>query len=189
MARDPRKNSAFDSGMRGREKPKVDSGNTGGDRGGRGPDGGAGSESKQMAGKTVGDANGIDHTDPVYSSGMRGLERPKQKSAAGGANKEVKGPEVAGNRQEGDSHVGEPMGHNDAQRGVRHGVSESSMRDSGENAYAMGNDGNAVNSSEAAAEGHEPSGEGILGEEDDTHINIRIPKASLKKKNSGLQTS
>ena len=33
------------------------------------------------------------------------------------------------------------------------------------------------------------AGDGILGEEDDTHINIRIPKASLKKKAGGLQTS
>jgi hypothetical protein len=53
----------------------------------------------------------------------------------------------------------------------------------------MGNNGNAVNSSEAAAAGHDPSGEGILGEEDDTHINIRVPKSSIRKKAAGLQAS
>ena len=53
----------------------------------------------------------------------------------------------------------------------------------------MGPDGSNTNSTELAAEGKEPEGEGILGEEDDTHINIRIPKASLKKKNPGLQTN
>lgn len=184
MARDPRKNSAFDSGMRGREKPKVAE-----SHGRTAVNDNPGAESVQAAGKTVGDPGGVDHMDSAYSSGMRGMEKPKQKSAEGDANKEVKGPEVAGNRQEGDTHVGEPMGHNDAERGVRHGVSEGTMRGTGEDAYHMGNDGNAVNSSEAAAEGHQPSGEGILGEEDDTHINIRIPKASLKKKNPGLQTN
>jgi hypothetical protein len=192
MARDPRKNSAFDSGMRGREKPKVQSGNTGGDRGARGPDGSSGGESVQEAGKTIGDPNGIDHMDSAYSSGMRGMEKPKQKGAESGANKEVQGPEVAGNRQEGDSHIGEPRGEeswspND--RGPKKGVNDGQVRGTAEDAYKMGNDGNAVNSSEEAALGHEPQGEGILGEEDDTHINIRIPKASLKKKASGLQTN
>lgn len=189
MARDPRKNGAFESGMRGREKPKVQSGNTGGDRGGRGPDGASGSEHHQQPGHVVGDPNGIDHMDSAYSSGMRGMERPKQKLASSGANMEPDGATAPGNKQAKDTHVGEPMGHNDAERGVRHGVSESHVRGTGEDAYEMGNDGNAVNSSEAAAEGHEPSGDGILGEEDDTHINIRVPKASIRKKAGGLQTS
>jgi len=37
-----------------------------------------------------------------------------------------------------------------------------------------------------AAQGNDPDSNGILGEEDDTHINIRIPKASLKRKQSGM---
>ena len=192
MARDPRKNSAFESGLRGREKPKVESGNTGGDRGARGPDGGSGSESKMMAGRTVGDPNGIDHTDPAYSSGMRGLERPKQKPASGGANEEPRGAVVSGNRQEANTHVGEPAGEQSwspDDRGPKKGVNDGHLRQRAEDAYRMGNDDNAVNSSEEAAQGEEPQGEGILGEEDDTHINIRIPKASLKKKNPGVQSN
>lgn len=184
MGRDPRGNSAFESGMRGREKPKIQ-----GSHGRNAVNDSPGGESRQAAGKTVGEPGGIDQTDAAYSSGMRGMEKAKQKSAEGGANQQMQGSQAAGNRQEADTHVGEPMGHNDAERGVRHGVSGSTMRGSGEQAYGMGNNGNAVNSSESAAEGHEPDGEGILGEEDDTHINIRIPKASLKRKASGLQTS
>lgn len=184
MARDPRKNSAFDSGMRGREKPKVaDS------HGKNAVNDNAGGESVQGAGKTIGEPGGIDQTDSAYSSGMRGMEKPKQKAASGPGNLQPKGGEVAGNRQEANSTVGDPAGHNDAGRGERKGIGDSILRSTASDAYRMGNDGDAVNSSEEAALGHEPQGEGILGEEDDTHINIRIPKASLKKKNPGLQTN
>jgi hypothetical protein len=68
MTRDPRKNSAFDSGMRGREKPKV--ADTHGDT--RVNDN-AGGESKQAAGKTVGNPGGEDLS--AYTSGMRGPEK------------------------------------------------------------------------------------------------------------------
>lgn len=184
MARDPRKNSAFDSGMRGREKPKVEDAH-----GQNAVNDNAGGESKQGPGKSIGEPGGVDHTDAAYSSGMRGMEKPKQKTAAAGANEEVRGSVVAGNRQEANTHVGEPSGHNDAGRGERKGFGDQQAKKKASDAYSMGNDGNAANSSETAAEGEEPSGDGILGEEDDTHINIRIPKASLKRKNSGLQTS
>jgi len=178
MARDPRKSSAFDSGMRGREKPKADASNS------AQPDGAAGSESKQAPGKTVGDAGGVDLS--AYTSGMRGIEKPKQKDAAGSATQQPKAGEVAGNRQTPHSTVGKPGGHDDAGQGNRSGVTAASARAKATDAYSMGNDGNAANSSEEAASGNEPNGEGILGEEDDTHINIRIPKASLKKKQSGM---
>ena len=192
MARDPRKNSAFESGMRGREQPKVESGNTGGDRGGRGPDGKSGSEHHQRAGMTVGDANGIDHTDPVYSSGMRGVERPKQKPASGAANLEPDGAMQKGNHQKPGTHIGEPRGEQSwsaDDKGPKKGVTDEEARARGEESYELGRNQNAANSSERAAEGEEPEGEGILGEEDDTHINIRIPKASLKKKSPGVQMS
>ena len=178
--RDPRKNSAFESGMRGREKPKVQE-----SHGGTKVNDNAGGESRQEAGKTIGEPGGVDHTDSAYSSGMRGMERPKQKSAAAGANKEVRGSEVAGNRQEPDTHVGDPAGHNDAERGARKGVHDSHLHATAKEAYELGIPGN---STEEAAD-YQPGGEGIIGEEDDTHINVRIPKASLKKKNPGLQTS
>jgi hypothetical protein len=187
MARDPRKAGAFESGMRGKEKPKVESGNTGGERGARVPDGGTGSESRQAAGKTVGDAGGVDLS--AYTSGMRGTEKPMQKSASGDANLFAEaGSKMGGESKQGpNTIVGHPKGHNDAGKGPRKGVDDGTLRSKAEDAYHMGNDGNAVNSSEEAAQGHEPSGEGILGEEDDTHINIRIPKASLKRKNPGMQ--
>lgn len=184
MARDPRKGGAFDSGMRGREKPKVESGNVGGDRGSRGPDAGAGSESKQMPGKTVGDAAGVDLS--AYTSGMRGIEKPKQKAVDGVGTQQPKAGTVAGNRQTPHSTVGNPAGHDDAGHGARRGVADSHLKKTGTDAYTMGLPGN---NTEAAAAGEEPSGDGILGEEDDTHINIRIPKASLKKKQSGMAGS
>jgi hypothetical protein len=187
MARDPRKGGAFESGMRGKEKPKVESGNTGGDRGARGPDGGAGSEDRQAAGKTVGDSNGVDLS--AYTSGMRGMEKPKQKGAANQASEQVKGRSGGESRQGPDAIVGQPEGHTEAGKGNRTGVSDGTARSAAQDAYAMGRNDDAANSSELAAEGKEPQGDGILGEEDDTHINIRIPKASLKRKASGVQTN
>lgn len=188
MARDPRKAGAFDSGMRGKEKPKVE-GNTGGDRGARGPTGGTGSETHQAAGKTVGDSAGVDLS--AYTSGMRGIEKPKQKAASGDANKFAEeGSTMGGESKQGPSTiVGQPKGHNDAGKGARKGIDDGALRSKASDAYEMGRNSSAVNSSEEAAQGHEPSGDGILGEEDDTHINIRIPKASLKRKQHGLQTN
>jgi hypothetical protein len=182
MARDPRKNSAFDSGMRGREKPKVQEAH-----GSTKVNDNAGGENKQGAGKTIGTPGGVDLS--AYSSGMRGIEKPKQKSAADGATY-GQGKEGAGggeNKQAPDTRVGNPDGHNDAARGKRHGVDEGGMRNAGSDAKKLGIPGN--NTEEASQSAH-PEGEaGILGDEDDTHINLRIPKASLKKKNPGLQTN
>jgi hypothetical protein len=178
MARDPRKSSAFDSGMRGKEKPKADASAT------AQPDGASGSESRQAAGKTVGDAGGVDLS--AYTSGMRGREKAKQKDAAGAATQQPKAGEAGGNKQQPHSTVGKPGGHSEAGKGDRSGVSAGSARSAAADAYGMGRNDNAANSSEEAAAGHEPSGEGILGEEDDTHINIRIPKSSLKRKQSGM---
>ncbi len=186
MARDPRKSGAFESGMRGKEKPKVESGNTGGDRGARGPAGGTGSESVQAPGKTVGDSAGVDLS--AYTSGMRGAEKPKQKAASGDANMFAEeGSKMGGESKQGpNTIVGHPKGHDDAGQGARKGVTDSHLKKTGQDAYGLGTPGN---NTEAAAAGEEPSGEGILGEEDDTHINIRIPKASLKRKASGIQGS
>lgn len=180
MARDPRKSSAFDSGMRGKDKPKV-SGNVGGDKGGRGPSGSSGSEDKQEAGKTVGDANGVGLD--AYSSGMRGNEKPKQKSAARDANQQVSGSAGGENKQGASTKVGEPAGHDDAAEGQRKGFSDSEAQSKASGAYKPGTPGN---NTEAAAFGKQPSSDGIIGEEDDTHINVRIPKASLKKKQGGV---
>lgn len=173
MARDPRKGGAFDSGMRGKEKAKPSSG----------------SENKQSAGNSVGDPRGVDLS--AYTSGMRGPEKAKQKDASGSANKFAEeGSTMGGESKQGpDTVVGHPKGHSDAAHGNRTGVSDGDKRSKASDAYGMGRNDNAVNSSEAAAQGHQPSGEGILGEEDDTHINIRIPKSSLKKKQSGMAGS
>lgn len=186
MARDPRKGGAYDSGMRGREKPKVESGNTGGDRGARGPDGSTGSEHKQSAGKTVGDSNGVDLS--AYTSGMRGPEKSPQKDASGSANLFAeKGSKMGGESKQGpNTIVGHPKGHDDAGQGPRKGVDDGTLRSAAKSAYTMGGPGQNL---EDAAVGHEPDGEGILGEESDTHINISIPKKSLKRKQSGMAGS
>lgn len=179
MARDPRKSGAFDSGMRGRETPKVQTGNTAG--GARGPSGSPGSESAQAPGRTVGDPNGVDLA--AYTSGMRGVEKPKQKDASGSANRQPRAGEAGGNRQKPHSTVGKPGGHDDAGQGERKGVSDGALRSKAQDAYSMGGPSENL---EEAAQGGDPEGNGILGEEDDTHINIRIPKASLKRKQSGM---
>lgn len=190
MARDPRKNSSFESGMRGRDKPKVSSAHGG--TMGTESDSGAGGESKQGPNKVVGNPDGVSLNDSAYSSGMRGLEKGKQKPASGAANKFAEeGSTMGGESKQGDNTiVGNPKGEqswSSADRGPKKGVGDEHLRGAAEGAYKMGIPGN--NTEEAA--GHKaPEGEaGILGEEDDTHINIRIPKASLKRKNPGLQTS
>lgn len=159
MARDPRKNSAFESGMRGREKPKVNEAH-----GDNAVNDNPGGEMKQAAGKTIGQPGGVDHTDSAYSSGMRGMERPKQKAASGAANLEPGGNDAK------------------AATGQRSGFEDAQVRKTPGMAQEMGADGN---STEEAAEGMDDEPEGILGEEDDTHINVRIPKASLKRKTGG----
>jgi hypothetical protein len=183
MARDPRKNAAFDSGMRGSQKPKVQAAH-----GGTAPtQGSADGNSKQQPGGRIGDNTGVDLS--AYTSGMRGPEKPKQKPASGAANfgQEKEGASGGENKQGPDTRIGHPDGHNDAGTGPRRGVQDSHLRQTPSDAKKLGIPGN---NTEAASQGQPGDGaEGILGEEDDTHINIRIPKASLKKKNPGLQTN
>jgi hypothetical protein len=183
MARDPRKNSAFDSGMRGREKPKVQE-----SHGSTAVNDNAGGESKQGAGKTIGTPGGVDLS--AYSSGMRGIENPsrsrrRRRDLRPAVRRRPGGGE---NKQGPNTHVGNPDGDNTAGRGARKGVHDPHLQKTAHTARnTMGIPGN---NTEAAAQQSEPEGQaGILGDEDDTHINLRIPKASLKKKNPGLQTS
>ena len=189
MGRDPRKGAAFASGMRGREKPKVADAH--GKTMGTESDSAGGGEMKQGANTVVGNPDGVSQTDSAYSSGMRGLETGKQKSASdtgkGGATygQQREGKQQKEGKQEPDAYVGSPDGeqgaHNDAPlHGAQSGVSDASLRTHAAAAYKLGIPGN---STEQAASGEEPIG----AEEDDTHINVRIPKASLKKKQGAGQ--
>lgn len=185
MARDPRKNSAFDSGMRGKDKPTIQGAHGG--TYGQEKQGSGGGESKQGPSTQVGTPDGVDLS--AYTSGMRGPEKPKQKPASGAANKFAEEGSTMGgeNKQGPDTIVGQPKGHNDAGTGPRKGVNDSQLRGTPSDAKKLGIPGN---NTEAASQGQPGEGEeGILGDEDDTHINLRIPKASLKKKNPGLQTN
>lgn len=185
MARDPRKNSAFASGLRGREKPAV-SGAHGGTFGQESAGTTAGGESKQGPSTTVGNPDGVKLNDSAYSSGMRGMEKGNQKSASGDATKHVGGSSGGESKQGPNTVVGQPKGHDDAGSGPRKGVNDSHLRQTPSDAHALGAAGSA-NSTENAAMNKAPIGDaGILGDEDDTHINLRIPKASLKKKASGV---
>lgn len=185
MARDPRKSSAFDSGMRGREKPKVQSGNGRGESGTQGPKAGGGGENVQKPGTQIGDSKGVGLD--AYTSGMRGPEKPKQKSADAATmttGDNVAAGNLSGSKQQGpNSVVGKPEGEGSAETtsitGKRTGVGDSQLQNSTSSAYKVGIPGN---NTEAAAAGMEPS-----AEEDDTHINVRIPKASLKRKAGGVQ--
>jgi hypothetical protein len=58
-------------------------------------------------------------------------------------------------------------------------MQDGQLQNSASSSYKIGIPGN---NTEAAAAGMEPS-----AEEDDTHINVRIPKASLKRKAPGVQ--
>jgi hypothetical protein len=152
MARDPRQGGAFDSGMRGREKAKE------------------GSSSKQTPGGKVGNPAG-----EAYSSGMRGGEKPKQTpvedSAATMATGNAGG--AGSSRQEAGSSVGNPKGE-DGSKTVAAAMGGGEAQAHTSDAYKQGTAGNNL---EAAAAGHEPS-----FEEDDTHVNIRVPKSSFKRK-------
>lgn len=184
MSRDGKKNSAFASGMRGREKPKV-SGSHGGTMG-QEDSGSGGGENKQGPSTTVGNPDGVPHTDPVYSSGMRGLERGSQKPAAkdGGTAGTATFGQARGSSSGGENHqqantmIGNPDGTDTSQRGARSGITDAHMQTTGPGAKEIGIPGN--NTEQAAI------GNAIGAEEDDTHINIRVPKKSItKKKGSG----
>lgn len=166
MARDPRKNSAFDSGLRGREKPKASSG---------------GGESKQGPNSTVGTPDGA--SVDAFSSGMRGSQKP----ASGAATQHVEGTPGGENKQGVNTVVGQPSGHDDAGQGKRAGIDSGHFQAAAKSAHDLGAAGSNNSTEHAASQSHPMGEEGILGEEDDTHINVRIPKASLKRKAPGVQ--
>lgn len=133
MARDPRKNSAFESGMRGKEQAKTKA-----ETPAAAPPGGG---EKQTPGGKVGEPDGAS----AFSSGMRGSDKPKPSmtdAALQSATKAVKKP---------------------------------------------GNDGanTEVAGSQVAPEG--PAG--ILGEEDDTDIYLKVPKSSITRKAAAAPAS
>lgn len=175
MAKDPRKQSAFESGMRGSQKPKIQSGNGRGEEGTKGPDGGSGSENRQQAGSTVGDSKGVGLD--VYSSGIRGSEKPKQKSAAAATLATGNEAGKGSSKQGPNTSVGNPKGDNTAQS-LGKSTDDSTLHAHASDAYKLGIPGN--NTEQAS------QGEPIGAEEDDTHINVRIPKASLKRRQAGL---
>lgn len=179
MGRDPRKGAAFASGMRGREKPTIaDShGRTMGEE----DTGTAGGEKKQVPMGHIGNPDGVDHTDPVYSSGMRGLETGKQKKAGGSAQygQTTEGSGGGENKQAPNTAVGNPDGDNTVKRGQTSGVADSHMQSTAKDAHKLGIPGN--NTEQAS------QGEPIGAEEDDTHINIRVPKASISKRKGAGQ--
>ena len=186
MGRDSKQNSAFASGMRGREKPKIASSH-GGTMNPPPTHDPLGNE-KQEPGKSIGMPGGIDHTDSVYSSGMRGLEAGKQKKAQQGrgvagdagygqSEKSAGGGE---NHQKANTTIGNPDGErgsaNDAPlKGQQGGVDDAHIRTTGTKAYKLGIPGN---NTELASSAADPIG----AEEDDTHINIRVPKKSITKR-------
>ena len=178
MARDPRSGSAFTSGMRGREKPKI-AGTHGGTYG-QEKEGSPGGESKQGPDKQVGNPDGVGLS--AYSSGMRSNEKPTQKSASGSATygQQREGSGGGENRQGPDTQVGKPDGHNDAGTGQRKGVTDGHLQSTANDAKKLGVPGN--NTEDAAHQVAPIGAEGILGEEDETHIYAKIPKASLKKR-------
>jgi len=149
MARDPRKASAFDSGMRGSQKP-------------------SGGESKQGPGTKVGNPHG-----EAYSSGMRGNERPKEQPVEDAAATQATGDAIgAGSSKQGpNTSVGVPKGQ-DTSKTVAAAMSGKQAQSATSDAYKPGNA-----NLETAASGGEPQ-----FEEDDTHVNIRVPKTSFKRK-------
>jgi hypothetical protein len=151
MAKDPRKSSAYDSGLRGRETPKDGAG------------------TKQGPSTKVGNPDGEGAT--AFSSGMRGSQKPPAKAS----------PSQMGNGgehcQEPGSVIGQPGGIDTAGEGKRAGVQPGEMQASaGEARNSMDE-----NSLERSAAGMSPE-----ADEDDTHINIRVPKSSIRRKQGGV---
>lgn len=187
MARDARKGAAYASGMRGREKPKVAEAH-GSTKVPDNPTEDPVGNQKQEPGKSIGTPGGVSHTDSVYSSGMRGLESGKQKPAqqgrSGGSGDAEYGQTDEGkgggeNHQKPNTQIGNPDGDNTAKRGAMSGVGDEHLRSAAKGAYKLGIPGN--NTEQAS------QGEPIGAEEDETHINVRIPKASLKKRQGAGQ--
>jgi len=150
MARDLKKFSAFDSGMRGSEKPRVSESSNGG-------------ESKQDAGTKVGEPDGEGLS--AFSSGMRGSQKPPASA--------TRGPKGGGgeSKQGAGTVVDEPNGTATAKRGSQ-STSASAANGAAQDAHAM--DENSLELS--------PDHQGPEAHEDDTHINVRIPKSSIKRK-------
>ena len=189
MARDPRKGAAYASGMRGREKPKVAEAH-GRTMGQEDSHAGADGNSKQGPGKVIGNPDGVSPNDSAYSSGMRGLETGKQKPAAraGGTAGTATFGQARGSKSGGESHqeantmIGNPDGTDTARMEAPSGVSDAHIRGTAEEAYKLGIPGN---NTEQAAQGGDPIG----AEEDDTHINIRVPKSSITKRKGARQSA
>jgi hypothetical protein len=151
MKRDPRTSAAFDSGMRGKDKPS---------------EGG----SKQGPKTKVGNPDG-----ELYSSGMRGQEKPKEAPVEDGAATLATGDAggAGSSKQAPNSSVGNPKGE-DASKAVGAVLGGGEAQAKTSAGYKVGIPGNNL---EHAAAGHEPS-----FEEDDTHLNIRVPKTSFKRR-------
>jgi hypothetical protein len=150
MARDPRGGSAFDSGMRGKQKA-----NSGGD-----------SRTTQKPGGKVGNPGG-----EAFSSGMRGGEKPKQKATPDeGATLATGDQAGAGSsHQAPGSSIGVPKGQ-DTSTSIAAAMGGKQLQAHTADAH------DADASTEQASQGHEPS-----FTEDDTHVNIRVPKSSFKR--------
>lgn len=149
MARDPRKASAFDSGMRGSQKP-------------------SGGESKQGPRSKVGNPDG-----EAYSSGMRGGEKPKEQPVEDAAATQATGNAAgAGSSRQGpNTSVGNPKGE-DSSKTIAGAMSGKQTQSATSGAYKPD-----TSNLEAASQGQDPQ-----FEEDDTHLNIRVPKTSFKRK-------
>jgi len=146
------KNSAFDSGMRGKEKPASEG------------------ESKQGPKTKVGNPDG-----ELYSSGVRGNEKPKETPVEDAAATLTTGDAggAGATKQTPNSSVGVPGGQ-DTSKTVGAALGGAAAQAHTSAGYKVGSAGNNL---ESAAAGHEPS-----FEEDDTHLNIRVPKSSFKRK-------
>ncbi len=185
MAKDPRKMSAFESGMRGRETPKPAV---------------TKSSPKRVAGKSEGKAGNDDVRESAagkfdaFTSGMRGKEvkghetfYPRASDGIPAGTRSAKG--APQRRAEDRAEFADPTSDfSDVEEsdlpegsdGNGQTMSSDTARSRAEEAYKLGSPGSNL---EAAAAGDEP-----WAEEDDTHINIRVPKATMKKK-PGLQGS
>lgn len=185
--RDPRKNSAYASGMRGQEKPKVAQAH--GKTMGQDVTGIKGGEHKQGPTKEIGDPDGVSHLDPVYRSGMRGLEKGNQKPAKGGANygqeHEGKEGQSGGSSKSGpNTQVGNPDGEQSwaggQSKGIKNGVGDAALAKKPAGAYKLGIPGN---NTEQASQSRGPVTCAACG----AVSNTEAPSSSLHKKKGAGQ--
>lgn len=109
----------------------------------------------------------------AYDSGMRGREKPGTKQGPGGKVGNPAGEAYSSGMRGSEKPKETPVNDEAASKNIAAAMSDKTAQAHTAAAH------NADASTEHASQGNEPS-----FEEDDTHVNIRVPKTSFKRKSA-----